>query len=185
MKTTANLYLLNYNSAKTYLTAGIFIAGNIILPQLVHLIPQGGLTWLPIYFFTLIGAYKYGWKVGLLTALLSPLINSVLFGMPATAMLPIITIKSTLLAFAAGMAARYFQRISLGILALVVLAYQIPGSLCEWIMTGSFFEALQDFRIGLPGMGLQIFGGYLFLLTQHNYAIRRENNSRRNKSSRQ
>lgn len=26
-----------------------------------------------------------------------------------------------------------------------------------------FFSAVQDFRIGLPGMALQIFGGYLFI----------------------
>lgn len=68
---TVKLYALQYNSAKTYLVAALFILGNIVLPQLCHLIPQGGVTWLPIYFFTLVGAYKYGWRVGLLTALAS------------------------------------------------------------------------------------------------------------------
>ena len=52
------------------MVAMLFILGNMVLPQLCHLIPQGGITWLPIYFFTLIGAYKYGWKVGLLTGVL-------------------------------------------------------------------------------------------------------------------
>ena len=77
------LYSLNYNEAKTYITAALFILGNIALPQICHLVPQGGMIMLPIYFFTLIGAYKYGWKVGLLTALLSPVANHLLFGMPA------------------------------------------------------------------------------------------------------
>ena len=77
---TVKLYSLDYSNAKTYLMAALFIAGNMALPQLFHLIPQGGITWLPIYFFTLIGAYKFGWKVGLLTAVLSPVINSLLFG---------------------------------------------------------------------------------------------------------
>jgi len=76
METTVKLYTLSYKQSKTYLTAALFVLGNIILPQLFHLIPQGGVTWLPIYFFTLIGAYKYGWQVGILTALLSPLVNS-------------------------------------------------------------------------------------------------------------
>ena len=73
---TVKLYSLDYSNARTYLMAALFIAGNMALPQLFHLIPQGGITWLPIYFFTLIGAYKFGWKVGLLTAVLSPIINS-------------------------------------------------------------------------------------------------------------
>ena len=60
--TTVKLYSLNYGNVRTYLAASLFIVGNILFPQFFHLIPQGGITWLPIYFFTLIGAYKYGWK---------------------------------------------------------------------------------------------------------------------------
>ena len=84
---TVKLYSLDYNNVKTYLAASLFILGNLALPQLFHLIPQGGITWLPIYFFTLVGAYKFGWKVGLLTAVLSPVLNSLLFGMPLPAAL--------------------------------------------------------------------------------------------------
>ena len=76
METTVKLYTLGYSRVKTYVTALLFVAGNIVLPQLFHLVPQGGVTWLPIYFFTLVGAYKYGWKAGLLTAGLSPLLHS-------------------------------------------------------------------------------------------------------------
>ena len=117
MESTVKLYSLNYSETRTYLTALFFVAGNVVLPQLFHLFPSGGTTWLPIYFFTLIGAYKYGWKAGLLTAIASPLVNSWLFGMPAPAVLPAILMKSL----------------------------------------------LQDFRIGLPGMALQVFGGYFFI----------------------
>ena len=112
METTVKLYSLNYSNVKTYLAASLFIVGNILFPRLFHLIPLGGLTWLPIYFFTLIGAYKYGWKVGLLTAILSPVINSLLFGMPVPAVLPAILLKSVLLAIAAGWAAQRFGRSS-------------------------------------------------------------------------
>ena len=82
MENTVKLYSLPYSNSRTYWAALAFTAGNILFPQLFHLIPQGGVIWLPIYFFTLIGAYKYGWRVGLLTAIASPLINSWLFGMP-------------------------------------------------------------------------------------------------------
>lgn len=163
MDKTVKLYSLQYSDVKTYLMAFVFIAGNIILPQLCHLIPQGGLIFLPIYFFTLIGAYKYGWKVGLLTAMFSPLINSAFFGMPAPAMLPAILLKSITLAIAAGVIANKTKRITLLCVLAVVLVYQIVGTLGEWAMTGSLSAALQDFRIGVPGMLLQVFGGHLLL----------------------
>lgn len=138
METTVKLYSLNFRQAKTYWFTLLFVAGNLILPQLCHLIPQGGLILLPIYFFTLIAAYKFGIRVGLLTAVLSPLANSALFGMPAAAVLPEILIKSVTLAVAAAMAARYLKSVSLLAMVAVVLAYQIIGSLFEWVLTGSF-----------------------------------------------
>ena len=117
----------------------------------------------PIYFFTLIGAYKYGWRVGLLTAIVSPLANAWLFGMPAVAVLPAILLQSCLLAGMAGWAASRFRKASLWMLAGVVLGYQTAGTLGEWAMLGDFHAAVQDFRLGLPGMLLQVFGGWLFI----------------------
>lgn len=166
---TVNLYSLNYTEAKTYLWAAAFILGNIALPQLFHLIPQGGMIFLPIYFFTLVGAYKFGWKVGLLTAILSPLINSILFDMPATAVLPNILIKSVVLALVAGFVAQRYQKVTLALLVAVVIGYQLFGGLGEWALTGSLNAALQDIRLGLPGILLQIFGCYFLI----NYVIRK------------
>lgn len=163
MDSTVKLQTLPYSSVKTYAVAMLFVIGNIALPQLFHLIPQGGITWLPIYFFTLIGAYKYGWKVGLITAIASPLANSLLFCMPAIAVLPAIMIKSTLLALAAGFAAHRFNRVSIALLVGVVLFYQIVGTIGEWLIVGQFDMAVQDFKIGFPGMLLQVFGGYVFI----------------------
>lgn len=79
MESTTKFYSLNYTNVNTYLFAFVFIVGNVVLPQLCHLVHWGGPAMLPIYFFTLIGAYKYGFKVGMLTAVLSPLANSILF----------------------------------------------------------------------------------------------------------
>lgn len=153
-------YSLSLRSAQAWLLAGLFVVGNIALPQLCHLVPQGGLMLLPIYFFTLIAAYKYGFGVGVVTAVLSPVINSLLFGMPAAAMLPIILVKSLLLAGGASLMARRMARVTMLALVAVVLGYQVVGSLAEWAMTGSLVAAMQDFRLGLPGMALQVVGGY-------------------------
>jgi len=161
--TTLKIQTLNYSNLKTYLVAALFVTGNIFLPQLCHLVPNGGFILLPIYFFTLVGAYKYGWKVGLMIAILSPLVNSVLFNMPAPAALPAIIMKSSLLAFAAAFAANYFKRVSMLILALVVISYQIVGTLGEWMLVKDFILAIQDFRMAIPGMLLQMVGGYVVI----------------------
>ena len=51
--TTVKLYTLPYSNVRTYLVVSLFVLGNLAMPQLFHLIPQGGMVWLPIYFFTL------------------------------------------------------------------------------------------------------------------------------------
>lgn len=160
MQTTAQLRSLPFSSAKTYVFAALFVIGNIVLPQICHLIPNGGHIWLPIYFFTLVGAYSYGWRVGILTAIASPLVNSFMFGMPAPVVLPSIMLKSLLLAVAAGIAASRTAKATLLNIAAVVLAYQVLGTLGEWAMAGSFAPAISDFTLGLPGIALQVFGGW-------------------------
>lgn len=149
--------------ANTYLLSGAFVIGNLLLPQLCHHIPQGGLIFLPIFFFTLIAAYKYGLVTGLMTAVLSPIFNLILFGMPSESMLPIILAKSILLAVAAAMIAQRTGKLSIATLALVVLVYQLPGMLIEWVSTNSFYMASQDVRMGIPGILLQIIGGFFLL----------------------
>lgn len=165
MKTTSASAVcsLSYRDSRAYTIAALFVAGNILLPQLCHLMPQGGLIWLPIYFFTLVAAYKYGLTAGLLTAIVSPIVNSSLFGMPAASMLPIILTKSVLLALAAAFIASKVRRVALWAVALAVLAYQGIGMMAEWGMTGSLTAALQDIRLGWPGMLVQVFGGFAII----------------------
>jgi len=163
MESTVKLYSLKAVELKSYAYALLFVAGNIVLPQICHLIPMGGQMLLPIYFFTLIAAYKYGFFTGLLTAVASPLINHALFGMPATEMLTIILIKSALLAVAASYMAQHTKQIKIQSLLAVVVFYQGIGMIAEFFLTGSFMAAMQDIRIGFPGILLQVVGGYFCL----------------------
>jgi hypothetical protein len=163
MESTLKLYSFKFVNAKAYLFASLFAAGNLVFPQLCHLMPMGGLIWLPIYFFTLIAAYKYGIATGLLTAIASPLLNYFIFGMPGAEMLPVILIKSTLMAVAAGYLAQRTRQISLMNLAGIILFYQGIGMIAELAISGSFMVAMQDIHIGFPGMLLQLFGGYFAL----------------------
>ena len=165
MSTTATLPVsrFGFTSARTYLATVIFILGNIAVPQLCHLIPDGGLMLLPIYFFTLVGAFVCGWKVGIMTAVLSPLVNCLLFGMPPVESLPAILVKSCALVLAIEIVSRKMDFSILAVAAAVV-AYQAVGMLFEFLLDLNFLHALQDVRIGWPGILIQIFGGYFAVL---------------------
>ncbi len=162
---------LKLTDTKTYLFVFVFVAGNIFLPQLCHLIPSGGLIFLPVYFFTLIASYKFGLKAGLITALFSPVLNAVLTGMPPMVALPVILLKSSLLALAAAYVANSFKKVSIVLLILVVLSYQMAGSLAEWAITQSFAKAIQDITVGIPGMLIQIIGGWFLLKKLADYEL--------------
>ena len=155
-----NLSVVN---VRTYLFAVLFVGGNMLLPQLCHLMPDGGKIFLPIYFFTLIASYKFGLKVGILTAVLSPLCNHLFFGRPPAEMLPVLLVKSTLLALVGAIVADRSQRVSLLHVAAVVVAYQVLGGIAEWLIASDLSAALQDFKIGFPGMLLQVVLGWVIL----------------------
>ena len=157
------LHTYNLTNLRTYLLAVLFIIGNILFPQLAHLIPQGGFIFLPIYFFTLIAAYKYGVHVGVLTAVLSPIVNNLLFAMPPSPMLLPILIKSGILAIVASLFAKYYKKVALLPLLLSIIAYQFIGTLIEWAIVKDFYTAISDIRLGIPGMVIQLFGSYLIL----------------------
>ena len=163
MEANVRLYALNYDEAKTYLWATVFVACNLVLPQLFHLIPQGGVIFSPLSLVILAGAYKFGWKTGLLAALASPLVNHAITGMPAWEVMPVMTLKLAVLALVAGLAAQRFKTVSLPLLIGVILVSKAIGCLGEFILTGGIAATIADFTIGWPGLLLQVFGAWLIL----------------------
>ena len=163
MEANVRLYSLNYDEAKTYLWATVFVACNLILPQVFHLIPQGGVIFSPLSLVILAGAYKFGWKTGLLAALASPLVNHAITGLPAWEVMPVMTLKLAVLALVAGLAAQRFKTVSLPLLIGVILVSKAIGCLGEFILTGGIAATIADFTVGWPGLLLQVFGAWLIL----------------------
>ena len=66
---------------------------------------------------------------------------------------------------------RFFQEIGFPlvfswqatVLAAVVVAYQVLGGIAEWLIASDLSAALQDFKIGFPGMLLQVVLGWVIL----------------------
>ncbi len=163
MEASVRLYTLNYDEVKTYLWAAVFVACNMVLPQVFHLIPQGGIVFAPLSLVILAGAYKLGWRTGLLAAVASPLVNNLVFGLPAWGVLQVMMLKLVVLALAAGLTAQYFRRVTLPLLVGVVLVSELIGGLGEWMLTGGIAATVQDFTIGWPGLLLQVAGAYLIV----------------------
>lgn len=161
METNARLYALNYNEVKTYLWAAVFVVCNMLLPQVFHLIPQGGIIFAPLSLVILAGAYKLGWKTGLLAAVASPLVNNLAFGLPAWGVLQVMVLKLVVLALVAGFTAQHFRRTSLALLVGVVLVSELLGCLGELALTGAANATMADFIVGWPGLLLQVIGTYL------------------------
>ena len=163
MEANVRLYAFNYDEAKTYLWATVFVACNLVLPQVFHLIPQGGIIFAPLSLVILAGSYKFGWKTGLLAALFSPLVNHLITGMPLWDVLPVMTLKLAVLAIVAGLAAQHFKTVSLPVLIGVVLISSAIGCLGELLLTGGVTSTITDFTIGWPGLLLQVLGTWLIL----------------------
>ena len=132
------------------LRCAFFIAANLALPHLFHLVPGGGIAFLPIYWFTLVGVMRYGLPTGLSAAALSPLAGFLLFGAPAAAMLPDMLLKGVLLCAAAAGAVRLWGIGILSAAAAVVASWTVAG-LAEWPFAGAAY-AFQDFVTGAAGL---------------------------------
>ena len=144
---------------KTYTWSAAFIAANIALPHLFHLIPGGGVMFVPIYFFTLIGAMRYGVQLGLLTAVMTPIVGNLIFGAPAAAMLPDMLFKGAMLAVVGAAVSRRFGTSLLCCAGAVLATFALVG-LIEWPFMGAAY-AFQDFVTGLPGMAMMTLGAFI------------------------
>ena len=159
---------LNLSSAATYLKPALFIGANIALPHLFHLIPGGGVMFLPIYFFTLCAALCYGWRMGVVTAVMTPVVGYLLFGVPMLRLIPDMLLKGVMLALVATFLMAKNSRVPLLTpLLAVVLSWGLVG-LAEWPFMGMAY-AFQDFVTGLPGMLMMTLGGMVAIKLKERY----------------
>lgn len=163
MEKRVRLYAFDYNEVRTYLWAALFVVCNMALPQVAHLVPHGGIIFAPLSLVILVGACKLGWKTALLAAVVSPLVNNIIFGMPAWDVLPIMAVKLAVLAIAAGLAVQRMQRVTLPMLCGAALLSELVGGMAELAFTGGLHATIADFTIGWPGLLLQVVGGYLIV----------------------
>jgi len=153
---------IGVTEARLYLVAALLVLGNLLLPALVHRLPQGGQALLPIFFFTLVGGWRFGAAAGLLTGTLSPVVNHLLTGMPPGAVLPSLTLQSVLLGgLSAAAGARGHKPGLLALAALVGLHQAL--TLLPLALQAGVQPALAALQLRAPGLLLQVAGGSALL----------------------
>ena len=142
---------------------GLLIAVGILLPQVFHLAggsAMGGL-FLPMHLPVLLGGFLLGPLFGGTIGLLTPLVSSLLTGMPAAAMLPYMAAELLVYGLAGGV---FYKQCRLPALAGLALA-QTAGRLVKALLlaavgllgvkappAASVFAAVLE---GLPGLAVQ------------------------------
>jgi hypothetical protein len=154
---------LSLRDLRLYGFVAVFTAGNLVAPMAVHSIPQGGLIFLPIFFFTLVAGYRFGFAAGALTAVASPVLNYALTGMPSAEMLVTVLAKSVLIAALAALLAGRTRRLNPWLLLLVAASMQLAGFGLDLARGGTVSGGLDALRLGIPGVVIMGFGGYLVL----------------------
>jgi hypothetical protein len=154
-------YVLKFTDIHLYLFAVLFVALDVTVPWLCHWIhPLAGPTFLPMFFFILMAGLLFGWRMGLMVGVLTPIVSYSISGMPIAAMLPRIMAESICYGLFAGCFRENFNvgvvwsligtlilgRIAAGLVTLILYHGAINPVDVTW-------KALQ---VGWPGVLIQL-----------------------------
>ncbi|MGI6668367.1 MAG: ECF transporter S component [Acetivibrionales bacterium] len=155
------------SSTRRLVLAGLFIALGLFLPFLTGQIPRVGSMLLPMHIPVLIAGFVCGWPYGLIVGFITPLLRTVLFGMPplyptavamafelavygfATGFFYNVLPKKNIFVYGALIISMVCGRIAWGIVSWVL--YGLRGTAFTWQMfaAGSVINAI-------PGIIVQI-----------------------------
>lgn len=146
--------------------ASLFIAMGIVLPVIIHFVPDGGKILLPMHIPVILCGLCLGGKYGALCGTLTPLLSSLFTGMPSTAILPAMMCELTLYGFICGL---LIMKISSKHLIVRIYGAMIPAMICGRLaagiintyILGSGSQSLwayliTSFTTGAPGIILQL-----------------------------
>lgn len=160
VRTSFAVQPLSFTQARFYLASTFLIAGNILLPMILHQFGNAGQIFLPLYFFSLFGGLLFGWKVGLTVGLFSPLLSFLFTHMPPMPILNFVILKSVVLGIGSGKLSRILSGKRLYLSSFLALCLmQISGIAVIFYLTKNFKMANADLVIGYPGLMLMLFAG--------------------------
>lgn len=143
--------------------AALCVAIGVALPQAFHGIAEAGVIFLPMHIPVLLCGLLCGWSWGLACGVMTPVLSSLIFGMPPVAYLPGMVLELAVYGLMAGLLYRKLKlNLYVSLILSMLLGRVVSGLMNSIIfLTGGneysfaiFFNTL--FVKGLPGIIIQI-----------------------------
>jgi len=149
--------VIKLSTLKLFMVIAVFTALSLALPWFCHQFNLAGPTFLPMHFFVLVAGLLFGWRVGLATGFLTPLVSFATSGMPLVSLLPTITLEVMAYGFFAG----YLRERKMDLWLTLILALvfgKIVLFFSAWTLmpvnpVNYLFSAV---KTGLPGILIQL-----------------------------
>lgn len=103
------MYRFQMTNTKRLILSGLCIALGIVLPVAFHSVANAGSIFLPMHIPVLLCGLVCGWPYGLACGVITPLLSSVITGMPPLAYLPSMLCELAVYGFASGLLMRYVK----------------------------------------------------------------------------
>jgi hypothetical protein len=145
---------LKISIAKEALYVVVFSALAVYTPYIVHIFggAEAGKIFLPMPFFVLLAGLLLGWRAGLATAIVAPIVSYLLSGMPTVDFLPFILIQLVVFGVLAGiLRKKYGIFVSL---ALAIIAGWLATGMSLFIFSkmNAIGYIVSGIRAGSPGI---------------------------------
>lgn len=150
--------------SKRVVYTGLFLALGLILPQLFHFlpVPDAGKIMLPMHIPAILAGYFLGSKSGMTVGFLSPVLSSLMFGMPPALTMPIMAVELLVYGLSAGILGKKIKNIYLSLI-LVMICGRIASGLMYVIFINilgitklNMAMFIGSLSTGLPGIVLQL-----------------------------
>ncbi len=153
------------SSVRTLTTTGLLLAVGLLLPMVLHSLfgAAGGRTLLPMHYAVVLGGLLLGPVAGAFLGIATPLLSTLMTGMPAVAILPPMVIELTVYGMVAGLVRRRLKLAVLWSLLIAMVAGRIALGLAVALLGPSIglkaepvAYVLGGIVTGLPGIAVQV-----------------------------
>lgn len=154
------------NQTKQLVVTAMCIALGVVLPLTLHSIPNAGSILLPMHIPVLLCGLLLGWPYGLASGILTPLLSSLITGMPPMAYLPSMLCELAVYGLVAGLL-RQFINTKKRVIGLYIqlIGAMLVGRIVYGVLNALIFSVgnftfnmfiLGAFVTALPGILIQL-----------------------------
>lgn len=160
------MYRFKMSSTKRLILAALCVALGVVLPIVFHSIANAGSIFLPMHIPVLLCGLICGWPFGLVCGIATPLLSSLITGMPPVAFLPSMLCELAVYGLVSGLLMRWIKTKRLVLdLYLSLIGAMLAGRLVFGLLNALVFRAgayslpvwtAAAFVTALPGIVIQL-----------------------------